>query len=477
MQELVIVQLNDLHGYLAQHPEWVWGPDGLRFEQMGSIARIKAMVDAIRKQNPHVLFLDNGDTFHGTRAVVESRGECMLPIMERLGLAAMTGHWEFAYGPEHLTALSQALPYPFLAANVYEKDGDRLVFPPVTRVHFGATRVGIMGLACNIVDKVMPPHFSEGIRFTDGIAELPRYVDQLRNRERCDLVVLLSHLGLPQDLDLVSRVEGVDVCLSAHTHHRLEAPVVVNKTIVIQSGCHGSFLGVLRLGIKPSEISMLEHRLVPVTAEIEPDPQIEALVERALATQPDDSTTVVGTCPVPLSRAMMLESTADNVLLDAMREATGTELSFINGWRYGAPIPAGPITVEAIYNLVPMNPEISTVRLSGAELWDMLEENLERTFSREPFAQMGGYVKRCGGLKAYFKVENPKGSRLQALFVGKSRVDPARHYTASFVTMQAVPGKYGSDRQGTGMHLVETVVSHLQKGAAQFGPRQPFMEL
>ena len=59
----------------------------------------------------------------------------MLPIMERLGLAAMTGHWEFAYGPEHLTALSQALPYPFLAANVYEKDGDRLVFPPVTRVH------------------------------------------------------------------------------------------------------------------------------------------------------------------------------------------------------------------------------------------------------------------------------------------------------------------------------------------------------
>ena len=193
----------------------------------------------------------------------------------------------------------------------------------------------------------MPPHFSEGIRFTDGIAELPRYVDQLRNRERCDLVVLLSHLGVPQDLDLVSRVEGVDVCLSAHTHHRLEAPVVVNKTIVIQSGCHGSFLGVLRLGIKPSEISMLEHRLVPVTAEIEPDPQIEALVERALATQPDDSTTVVGTCPVPLSRAMMLESTADNVLLDAMRKPQEQNSRSSTDGVTARPIPAGPITVES----------------------------------------------------------------------------------------------------------------------------------
>jgi sulfur-oxidizing protein SoxB len=174
---------------------------------------------------------------------------------------------------------------------------------------------------------------------------------------------------------------------------------------------------------------------------------------------------------------MMLESTADNVLLDAMREATGTELSFINGWRYGAPIPAGPITLEAIYNLVPMNPEISTVTLSGAEVWSMIEENLERTFSRDPFGQMGGYVKRCGGLKAYFKVENPSGSRLQALFVGESKLDPARRYTASFVTMQAVPGKYGTDRQGTGLHLVESVASHLQRGTARFEPRQSFLEL
>ncbi len=62
----------------------------------------------------------------------------------------------------------------------------------------------------------------------------------------------------------------------------------------------------------------------------------------------------------------------------------------MNLWRYGAPIPAGPIRENDLWNIIPVNPPISVAELSGQELWDMMEENLENTFSRDPYKQMGG---------------------------------------------------------------------------------------
>src|SRR5699024_3337881 len=100
-----------------------------------------------------------------------------------------------------------------------------------------------------------------------------------------------------------------------------------------------------------------------------------------------------------LNRYQQLETTMDNLLLEAIRQAAGTTLAFSNGWRYGAPIPPGPITMNDLWNIIPTNPPISVVDLTGEELLDMLEENLENTFSANPYKQMGGYVKRCLGMK------------------------------------------------------------------------------
>lgn len=423
VREFVIIQLNDLHGYLEAHTEWFWTPAGFRYGHAGGLARIKTIVDGLRQQDDEVMFTDNGDTFHGTRPVVETEGLCLVPILSKLGLVGMTGHWDFAYGPEALQKLVAQLDYPFLAANVYSIDDGRLIFPACRKVSLGAVRVGLIGLACNIVDKMMPASFSVGIRFTDGIEELPRYVQQMREEEHVDVIVLLSHLGLPQDLELLQRVPGVDVCLSAHTHNRLEVPIQVGRTVVIQSGCHGSFLGKLRVQLGTDGVVLLEHRLILVDETVPEDPEVKELVNIALQPFRTESNVIVGKTRVDLNRATMLESTADNLLLDAILEATGAELAFANGWRYGVPIPIGEITSDALYNLAPMDPEITEVHLTGAEIWKMIEENLEHTFSREPFAQMGGYVKRCAGMKTFFKIENPKGSRVQEIFVGTKRID------------------------------------------------------
>src|SRR3546814_2766490 len=118
---------------------------------------------------------------------------------------------------------------------------------------------------------------------------------------------------------------------------------------------------------------------------------------------------VVGRTDVALHLYAMLSSPMDDLLLEAIAEVAGTQIAFSNGWRYGAPVPAGPITLGDLWNMVPTNPPVSLTEVTGAEIRQMIEENLERTFAADPYDQMGGYIKRMRGVDLAFKAENPKG--------------------------------------------------------------------
>jgi 2',3'-cyclic-nucleotide 2'-phosphodiesterase (5'-nucleotidase family) len=110
----------------------------------------------------------------------------------------------------------------------------------------------------------MPPSFNEGLEFTLGREELPPIIDILRTQEKIDLIVLVSHLWFPQDMKLLSEVQGIDVCLSGRTHNRLFKPALQGKTLVIQSGCHGSFLGHLDLEIEGGSVVDYRHRTLRI---------------------------------------------------------------------------------------------------------------------------------------------------------------------------------------------------------------------
>ena len=110
-----------------------------------------------------------------------------------------------------------------------------------------------------------------------------------------------------------------------------------------------------------------------------------------------------------------------------------------------------------------MNPPISTVELTGEEVVAMLEENLERTFARDPYDQMGGYVKRGLGLNVYLKIENPPGQRIQQVFVGNEAMQPGRSYPTAFVTEQGVARKYGRQRENHPERALDAMQAYLAK--------------
>ncbi|NPV62362.1 MAG: bifunctional metallophosphatase/5'-nucleotidase [Methanotrichaceae archaeon] len=471
-EHLTVLQTNDTHAYFESHPELFWSGGHPEFRAAGGYARIASLINQAREEQPgRVLALDCGDAIHGTYAAVKTRGEAVVRILNLLGLDAMTGHWEFAYGPSHLQSLVREMDHPFLAANCYHFKSGEPAFPSFTIREAGGMQIGIVGIAATIVDKVMPGSFSRNLRFTLGREELEKAVDTLRGKERVDLVVVISHLGFPQDYRMASEVKGIDLILSAHTHNRIYSPVSVNGTIIVQSGCHGSFLGRLDLEVENGKVKEFRHRLITVDTSIEADPEVEEAVARTLDPCREGLGETLGKTATDLHRYTVLESTMDNFLLQGIIDATGDEIAFSNGWRYGAPVPSGPVVLNDLYNMIPMNPLISTVTLLGREIWAMMEENLELTFSAEAYRQMGGYVKRCLGLYVYFKLENPPGQRIQEMFVGGKRLEPRKEYRAAFVTSQGVPEKYGRSREELEIRAVDALRSYLARGPVRSGLR------
>lgn len=458
-----IVQMNDTHGYLEAHQELFYEDGLIKFRKAGGFARISTLANEIRKEaEDKVLFCDNGDTFHGTYAAVITQGNALVPVLNKLHIDAMTAHWDFAYDPATLKKRVYELTYPMIAINVYNKETNELYFPPYTVKELGDLRVGVIGIASNIIDKTMPKKFSEGVYFTLGKEELPNVINTLKAKEIVDIVVLLSHLGLPQDVKLLSEIKGIDVCLSGHTHNRLYEPIIQGDTIIIQSGCHGSFITHLDLEVKDKKVISYNHKLIEITQDIKPNAEIQGLIDEIMNPYKSFLEEPVGKTNIALHRGTNLECSMDNFLLKALINKTNAEIAFSNGWRYGAPIIPGDITMNDLYNIVPMNPPISTVELSGEEIVNMLEENLEHTFSQDPFNQMGGYVKRCYGIKAYIKIENPKGTRIQKLFIGEKEVERENYYNAAFITEQGVPIKYGKNRIEHNDRIVDVMKEYLK---------------
>lgn len=456
-----IIQINDMHGYIEPHLEHFYDKEGITVKEAGGFSRIKTVIENSQKEQPTFIF-DNGDTFHGTYEAVDSKGEQLIPLVNELGIQAMTFHWDMGYGPERLKTIGEKLNYPILAINAYREENDELYFEPYTIVKQDDISIGIIGIAATIIDKTMPAYFSKGLYFTLGDKELPKYVEELQKKE-VDLIVVLSHLGFPQDVKMMQEIEGVDICLSGHTHNRLSEPVQINDTTIIQSGSQSSFIGKIDLTVDDQQITELEHSLITITEDIPENPTMKELVNEAVEPYKEQLTEIVGHTDGILHRGWNVESTMDNLLLEAIQHQTNSDLVFSNGWRYGAPMVKGPITLKELYQMIPMDPPISTTELTGREIIEMLEENIENTYAANPYNQMGGYLKRAIGLKAFFKVESPKGHRIQTLLVAGKPVDLDKTYSVSYVTNQGVPSKYGKNHQNLEVHAIAALRNYLKE--------------
>ena len=246
--KLTILHTNDMHSHI--HPFTSGRNKGL-----GGMAQRAALIKQIRKQEEHVLLLDAGDIFQGTPYFNVYGGELEFKLMSEMKYDAVTlGNHDFDNGLEGLKKQLPHANFPFLIAN-YDFSDTILkdTFKPYKVFRKGDLKIGVFGIGIEL-DGLVPKKLYQNTVYQDPISTANHYANLLKQKERCDLVICLSHLGFKykeekiSDMTFASQTRDIDLIIGGHTHTFLKKPVkqlnVDEKEVLInQVGWAGINIG------------------------------------------------------------------------------------------------------------------------------------------------------------------------------------------------------------------------------------------
>ena len=255
-KQLVILHTNDTHSTIL--PLNVNLDDKDLAGRGGFLRRIK-MLKEQRQQHPGLLLFDSGDFSQGSGYYTLFKGEVEVGLMNQMHYDAVTiGNHEFDFGMENMAKLFRQANFPIVCSN-YDFTGTVLagLVKPYITIKRNGVKIGVFAL-CPPLRGLVLDNNCEGITFLDPAEAGQKYIDLLRNQEKCDLVICLSHLGWKDseypDERFVSLTEGCDLVLGGHTHTYMPvleyAPDKTGKIIPVdQNGKHGAFVGKLILNL------------------------------------------------------------------------------------------------------------------------------------------------------------------------------------------------------------------------------------
>ncbi|MFZ1923305.1 MAG: thiosulfohydrolase SoxB [Xanthobacteraceae bacterium] len=435
-----------------------------RYGRMGGFAHLKTLVDRLRAEAGagNSILLDGGDLWQGSGLADAMAGADMVEAANLLGIDAMTGHWEFTYGEKILRQNLTRFKGEFIAQNVFLTDDAAFnnapafdsasgrVFKPAVITEIGGHRIGIVGQAMPYVPIAHPKRFTPDWTFGIRDAELQKVVDGLRQRDKADAVILLSHNGMDVDLKLASRVTGIDVILGGHTHDAVPQPSLVanpgGKTVVTNAGSNGKFLAVLDLDIGAGGVRDLRYRLLPIyTNLIKPDGAMVALIDRLRSPYQAKFGERLATADALLYRRGNFTGPMDQLICDALRQEVDAQIALSPGFRWGATVLAGqPITMEDVLAETAITyPEVYVTDMTGGQIKAVMEDIVDNLFNRDPYYQQGGDMVRIGGMDYACAPNEATGQRISDMTLDDGKpLDADKSYrVAGWASVNPQSGK------------------------------------
>jgi 5'-nucleotidase len=251
-RKITILHTNDVHSHIDPFPE-----NHPRNPSMGGVARRASIIDQIRKEEANVLLLDAGDIFQGTPYFNYYGGELEFKLMSMMKYDLATlGNHDFDNGINGFYAQLPHANFEFVSANYDFKNTELsgIVKPYKTFIKEGI-KIGVFGLGIELEGLVDKKLYKE-TKYNNPIEVATDVTKTLKETEKCDLIICLSHLGYdyknekdkPSDLKLAAATQDIDLIIGGHTHTFLDKPVIktnkVGKQVIInQVGAYGINLG------------------------------------------------------------------------------------------------------------------------------------------------------------------------------------------------------------------------------------------
>ena len=510
--EITLIHMGDVHGHLMPRPS-IRGETSAKTE--GGLARMYTKISEIRAQRPNTLLLNTGDTIQGSAEALFTKGQALVDVLNRFAIDAYApGNWDWVYGVERALELfagpTAKAPWHALAANAYyesepyaDRAGSR-VLPPYLIREIDGVKIGILGFTSDRGPQVVGRAVTKGVRFTKGDAELKELVALLRQKEKVALVIMMSELGLSNNIRLAEQTPGVDVILSSDMHEITREPVVAStSTLIAEVGQDGQVIGELNLTVENGRLANWNWTLHHIDDRVTPNPDIARLIadirmpflsgpnftqqvnpfNGTMLTRPLD--TVVGRTKVALHRmnftsrtpAAVIEGSSHIFLTDAFRHEAGADIAAIRGFRYGTVVRPGPITLADLYHFIPIGPQIAKGTIKGKQLKAQLENSIDGSLNPDVSKWTGGWLFNFSGVRAEIDPYAKAGERARNILVADhltnawKPLDPEADYTyASYyyardpdlintVPVQAI--SIVKDKEGRDLDAVEVVARYL----------------
>ena len=432
----------DLHAQLHTHDEFFWENEKAVYKKRGGLAVLKTMIDSLRAQHPQNILYDGGDYFHGHGVASMSEGEALIPLMNAFNYdLILPGNWEVVYKKKKMLYDMGHSNAAKICANMWHKTNDAdngtLIYPPYWIKYIAGAKVGFIGFTDHLVPKRQSPAYSEGIGFTHATDNVAKYIKYLQEVEGCGIIFIVTHMGLAQQVGLAndSRVAGADFIIGADTHERVRVPIQGKYTKVVECGAFGSFLGKLDVTVKDGKIDTYHYALLDVDPVKYPaNKKMLALVDKAAAPYAASLQKVLGYTATPLVRYFVLETPMDNLITDAVMWKFKPDIALSNGFRFCQPlaVPQGAqkvaITNEFLWNMLPVDSTAKTGEVTGQQILEWLEKELENAFATDPSKRFGGWFVRFAGMEVNCTIGKPKGQRVNTVKIKGQPLDKNKMY-------------------------------------------------
>ncbi len=447
--KLTILHTNDIHSRVESINKYdsTCNAEGeAEGSCFGGVARIKTLIDAKRAEmaDDNLLVLDAGDPFQGSLFYTTYKGAAEAEFMEAIGYDAMAvGNHEFDDGPAALKAFIDSVSFPVVSGNLdltsepllKDKVADHVV------LEVGGQKIGIVSaLATDTVDTSSP---GDNVVFQDEIESLQADVDAL-TAEGVNIIIALTHVGLPKDLEIAEKVKGLDLVIGGHSHTLLSNtsdraqgayPTMVGDVPVVQAYAYSKYVGEVTLSFDDAgNVTSAAGEPILLDASVEPNADmaarvaemgapIEEMKQRVVA---DSSDVIVGDRNVCRAEECSIGNLVADAMLDRVKDQ-GISIAIQNGGGLRASIDAGEVTMGEVLTVLPFQNTLSTFQVSGQTVIDALENGVSQVEEGK------GRFPQVAGLKFTFDMSvAPLEGRVSDVLVMEGdawvAIDPAKTY-------------------------------------------------
>jgi len=450
---LTILHLNDTHSNLAPSAPRTATLEGTT----GGIARAASVIGLTKMTEPNVLTLHSGDFFVGDLMFNFYFGVPELQILQSLGVDAIAvGNHEFDLMPSTLKgALQTAFPVldqkiPLLSANSIMEDTSittlKDFIKPYVIKEYGKIKVGIFGMTTTETNTYSLP--APVVIDTNVFVCAAIMVETLKV-SGCNVVIMLSHLGRFYDEAMAQNIPGINIIVGGHDHFTTEAPVEIannyaGKTWFVQADAFYSRVGKMKIGVEGENVSLLDYQSIPLNESVPEEPTVKAVVDQLITglettlswkvfTEKIGEATEDFNEVAVLSQPGRFDTPIGNLVSDAFRDATKTQIAIQLGGSTAQKLFKGPIVAADVFRMIGygfnevngLGYRLATFNITGAELWKGFEICLATAeYNDEMLPQVSG-------MEYSFDLNLPAYSKLRWIKINGVDIDMSTTYTAT----------------------------------------------